>query len=246
MEKEFSTEPKRRMAASAGVPRLSDQVLKPWPMSQWVAGLGEMLREAKVLPHAMKTKVPMEMRQTHLGVWVIFSLARNLKAGMRIPFDPAGFRSLRLIQRSPKEMEITARGGYGKYRVRLTILESPATLLRCTTTLTPCAEFKIEAMPRDMCFLDGKLNAFPGAARLLTCQTGNTAPQMFLQIPGPPGGTVFYFQNVTALSDFARKTGADLAGCVAAHWPDAGFAVPAGTRKGPTAGPRTCRAASAA
>lgn len=150
-----------------GIPTLSDQVLKPWPMSQWVAGLGEMLREAKVLPHAMKTKVPMEMRQTHLGVWVIFSLARNLKAGMRIPFDPAGFRSLRLIQRSPKEMEITARGGYGKYRVRLTILESPATLLRCTTTLTPCAEFKIEAMPRDMCFLDGKLNAFPGAAAYL-------------------------------------------------------------------------------
>ena len=33
-----------------GTPPLSDQVLKPWPMSQWVAGLGRMLREARVLP----------------------------------------------------------------------------------------------------------------------------------------------------------------------------------------------------
>jgi hypothetical protein len=167
-----------------GFPPLSDQQLKPWPMSQWVAGLGETLREAKVLPHSLETKMPMEIRQTPLGVWVIFSLARNLKAGMRIPFDPAGFRSLRLIQRTPVEMEITARGGFGKYRVRLIILESPGTLLRCTTTLTPSAELKIEAMPRDMCFLDGKLNPCAGEARLLTCQTGNTAPQMFLQIPG--------------------------------------------------------------
>ena len=197
-------------------------------MSQWVAGLGQVLRKAKVLPHLFKTKVPMEIRQTHLGVWLIFSLARNLKVGMRVPFDPAGFRSLRLIQRTPAEMEITARGGFGKYHVRLTILESPGTLLRCTTTLTPSAQLKIEAMPRDMCLLDGKLNACAGEARLLTCQTGNTAPQMFLQIPGPPGGTVFYFQNVTALSDFARQTGADFAGCVAVHWPDAGYAVPAG------------------
>lgn len=35
---------------------------------------------------------------------------------------------------------------------------------------------------------------------------------------------------MTALSDFAKQTGADLAGCVAAHWPDAGFAIPAGER----------------
>ena len=84
---------------------------------------------------------------------------------------------------------MTARGGFGSYHVRLTILESPGTLLRCTTTLTPSAELKIEAMPRDMCFLDGKLNPYAGKARLLTCQTGNTAPQMFLQIPGTPGGT---------------------------------------------------------
>lgn len=211
-----------------GIPTLSDQVLKPSPVSQWVAGLGEVLRDAKVLPHSMETRTPMEIRQTHLGVWVIFSLARNLKVGMRVPFDPAGFRSLRLMQRTPKQIEITARGGYGMYRVRLNILESPFTLLRCTTTLTPQAEMKIEAMPRDLCFLDGRLDAYSGDARLLTCQTGNTAPQMFLQVPGAPGGTVFYFHNVTSLADFAGQTGADFAGCVAAHWPDAGFAVPAG------------------
>jgi hypothetical protein len=199
-------------------------------MSQWVAGLGEILRKAKVVPHTLKTKWPMEIRQTHLGVWVILSLARNLKAGLRLPFDPAGFRSLHLIQHGPTSIEITAHGGFGKYHVRLILLDSPGMLLRCTTTLTPCAELKIEAMPRDMCFLNGKLDPYPGEARLLTCQTGNTAPQMFLLIPGSPGGTVFYFQNVTALSDFVRQTGADLAGCVAAHWPDAGFAVPAAER----------------
>lgn len=78
-------------------------------------------------------------------------------------------------------MEITARGGFGSYHVRLNILEGPGALLRCTTTLTPCAELKIEAMPRDMCFLSGRLDAYAGAARLLTCQTGIPHRRCFLR-----------------------------------------------------------------
>ena len=195
-----------------GIPTLSNQILEPYPMTQWVAGLGQVLREAKVLPHSLATKVPMEIRQTHLGVWLIFSLTRILKLGIRLPFDPAGYRSVHVKKGTAIKMEITARGGFGVYAVKIQILESPATLIRCTTTLTPSASLKIEAMPRDMCVLDGRMEPYSDKGRLDTCQTGNTAGQMFLQVPGEPGGTIIYFQNLTAVTQFCLKTGADLAG----------------------------------
>jgi hypothetical protein len=90
---------------------------------------------------------------------------------------------------------IVAEGGMGTFRVELSAQESPGVLIRCTTTLTPGVPLQLQALPRDLCVFDGKLEPYSGTARLYTSQTVNSAGQTFFGIPEGPGGTVFYFQT---------------------------------------------------
>ena len=100
--------------------------------------------------------------------------------------------------------------------------------MRFVTTITPAADLRIAALPRDLCLLDGRFEPSAAEGRLFTCQTGNTAGQAFFQVPGNDGGSVLYFQNLSSLTDYCRQTGAKIADTVAVEWPDAGFALPGG------------------
>jgi hypothetical protein len=152
--------------------------------------------------------------QTALGVWLIFSPWSGIENWPAPTARPRRLHSLRLLRRSPSELEITGRGGLGDVHVRVILVESSATTIRCTTTLTPRSTLLLGDMPHDLCVLDGRLEPWSGQARLMTCQTGNTAPQLFFQVASRPGATVFYFQNLTALTDFFSRTEAKAAGCV--------------------------------
>ncbi len=209
-----------------GRPPLVDKDLEPCPASQWTAGLGTALRKARLLKHPLKTSLPLEIRETPLCVWLIFTLDKNLKLGIRAPSDPSGLRTVRLTKPKARAIEIVGEGGLGTFRVAVSIHESPDVLLRCTTTLTPTRPLRLEALPRDLCMLDGRFEPYGGTGRLYTCQTVNSAGQAFFSAPEGRGGTVFYFQNLSALEDYFRVTGTKLSKTVAGQWPVSGFALP--------------------
>ncbi|HWB05592.1 MAG TPA: hypothetical protein VG796_21415 [Verrucomicrobiales bacterium] len=209
-----------------GKPPLVDKELEPCPASQWTAGLGRTLRESTALRHSLKTSIPLEIRRSPLCAWVIIRAAKNFRLGIRAPFDPSGFRDVRILNALRSSLEITAAGGMGKYSVRVSIHESPGVLLRWTTTLTPAAPLVIHALPRDLCALNGRLEPYDKKARLYTCQTENSAGQTFFSIPEGKGASVFYFQNFSALADYFSLTGSRLTKTVAGQWPEAGFALP--------------------
>jgi hypothetical protein len=211
-----------------GKPPLVDKDLEPCPASQWTAGLGESLRKARILKHRLNPALALEIRQTPLCVWLLFTLAKNLKLGLRAPLDPSGLRKVRLSNSADRATTIMAEGGMGSFRVDISLHESPGTLIRCTAALTPAVPLAIQALPRDVCMFDGKFEPYGGTARLYTCQTVNSAGQTFFSVPEGPGGTVFYFQNFSALADYFRITSTKLSKAVAGQWPVTGFALPPG------------------
>ena len=95
-----------------GKPPLTDPKLDPCPVSQWTAGLGLILREAKILPQQLQTGLPVEIRQADLCVWVILTLDRGIKAALRVPFDPAGLRGIKVRKSTHKVFELSAEGGF--------------------------------------------------------------------------------------------------------------------------------------
>ena len=213
-----------------GTPSFCDQRISAHPRSQWTAALAPDLRAGRVLAHELETELPVEIRHTPLGVWLLCSVSHRLKVGLRVPCDPAGLSSLRVLRSTPGGLEIAGRSGTGGFHVRIAVVAGSATMIRCTTTLTPRSTLQLENSKRDVCVFDGRFEPWAEGARLLTAQTGNTVPQVFLEVPGDPGATIFYFQNLTALSRYFMRTRANAADSVSVRWPEAGFALPSGER----------------
>lgn len=211
-----------------GTPPLTLQRQRALPASQWSAGLGTSLRESPILHHSIDSELEWEIRRTPSCVWVILTMSKSYRLGVRAVFCPTGLQNVRLLKTRVDEVEFTAEGGLGKYRVRATFVEGSPPMMRLTTTLNPEEEIRITAAPRDLCVLDSKLNPYHGEGRLFTCQTGNTAAQAFFSPLEKEGATVFYFQNLSALKNYFRRTGAKPGGCVDGEWPEAGFRLPDG------------------
>lgn len=180
-----------------------------------------------------------EIRSTPSCVWVILTMSKSFRLGIRAVFCPTGLESARLVKATEKEMEFTAAGGLGKYRVRGTFIEGSPPMLRLTTVLTPDENIRITAAPRDLCVFDSRLNPYHGEGRLFTSQTGNTAAQAFFSPLEKEGGTVFYFQNLSGLADYFNHTAAKPGGCVGGEWPEAGFTLPLGEKPLKAAVPMT-------
>jgi hypothetical protein len=154
-------------------------------------------------------------------------MGRTWTLGVRLCFDVSGLKDVRILNARPSTLDLTASGACGKYRVQVSLPKSTELMLRWTTTLIPDQPVTIQAMPRDLCVLTGRLDPFDKIARLYTCQTENSAGQTFFSVQeGRRGGSAFYFHNFTALADYFRVTETKLTKTVAGQWPQAGFALP--------------------
>lgn len=211
-----------------GTPPLTAQHQSALPASQWTAGLGKSLREAEVLHQSMQPGIAWEIRRTPSCVWVILTVSKSFKLGIRAVFCPTGLQNVRMVQAAKTGLQFTAEGGLGKYQVQGNFIEGSPPMLRLTTVLTPAEAVRITAAPRDLCGFDTRLNPYSGEGRLFTCQKGNTAGQAFFSALENHGATVFYFQNLSALADYFNKTGAKPGGGVGGEWPEAGFNLPLG------------------
>ena len=115
----------------------------------------------------------------------------------------------------------------GDYHVRLEFPRPDRPLLRCTTTLIPAAPLFIPYWPRDVIPL-GALDdlTYPEGviyAKQVKARTG----MVYFSLSKPQAGSVLYFQNLTALNEYAEKTKTSLAEVVGGSWPELGLSLPA-------------------
>lgn len=213
-----------------GKPDLSRQHRHPAPASQWTAGLGPSLRQAEVLPHGLNPGVSLEIRHTPSCLWAVLKLSPDIQLGFRAAFCPTGLLAVRRKKSTASILEYTASTGMGDFHVRIELLASGANRLRFTTTLTPDGPLLITASPTDLCVLDRRFDPWHGDARRYTCQEGYTAGQTFFAVPAGEGANIFYLQNLSALDDYCRHTGATVKDTVTGEWPEEGFALPQGPR----------------
>ena len=61
---------------------------------------------------------------------------------------------------------------------------------------------------------------------ILINQAGMRSGLQYFTLDKPKSGAVLYFQNLTALNDYAQATETSLGGVVGGTWPEIGFALP--------------------
>jgi hypothetical protein len=78
--------------------------------------------------------------------------------------------------------------------------------------------------PRDLVILGPSGSTKPAAGSIDVAPSGLSAS--LLQITVGQHGSLFYFQNLTSLVEYAEKTGVSLSGTVGGEWPELGLALP--------------------
>jgi hypothetical protein len=197
-------------------------------------------RAAPVAPSQWVTRLPrraagsavrrifdgaLSIRAEDGSLWLIRSLTGGAQIGVRAYFDTRHLENWHAEEKGGVAL-VSFKSSHGDVRVEVRWSDGDLPFLRYSTWLTPAYDLNIEALPRDVCVFDRSGNPFATEGAVYAAQSGPTAGLVYFSIAKPGGATCLYFQNLTALSDYCERTGAEPIGRVSAEWPELGFSVP--------------------
>jgi len=126
---------------------------------------------------------------------------------------------------------INAATRLGNYRISLSFPEGPQTIFHYTTTLQLAFPMLIPFWPRDIVPLTTEGRVENTAGIIHTHQVGTRSGQVFFSMTKPQNGSVFYFQNLSAMSPYCEAAETSLAETVGGQWPEIGFQFPVNAEK---------------
>ncbi|RZF61105.1 hypothetical protein EWE75_19490 [Sphingomonas populi] len=105
-------------------------------------------------------------------------------------------------------------------------------VLRITVALKPATRLLIPFLPRDLYPLGENDDPLRAEGRVEAAQRGLNTGVSFFHIDRPAFGSVLYFQNFTALSDYFLSTKTTPDGAVGGEWPELGYLPPTPPQSG--------------
>jgi hypothetical protein len=179
-----------------------------------------------------------EIHQTSDSLWVM--VKRNKKGGFALRAAHAPGEPIELIRSEGEDRSLQFQIGcsLGQFDIRVVTPNSEEASIRCTVDLTPNEDLSIPYWSRDLFPIDeiGDPASCRGSVR--AAQRGLNAGLVYLTLYEPAFGSIFYFQNFTALNDYFRATGTIPDGRVGGNWPELGYSMPPSTQNPLLAGKR--------
>ena len=201
------------------------------PVTPWTATAQADIQNSETVFETVFKNYTLRVHNAGDSIWLAVKwphsgeIAFRLAFGMNSNFDRVSVTDVAGI------ILITASTRLGDYRINLSFLESTDTVLRYTTTLQIAFPILIPFWPRDIVPLtkEGKTENTAGIVH--THQVGTRSGQLFFSMTKPQNGSVFYFQNLTAMSPYCEVTETSLAETVGGQWPEIGFQFPVNAEK---------------
>lgn len=113
------------------------------------------------------------------------------------------------------------------YTVNIQFPESPLALFRYTVVVRPKLNLLIKFWPKDILSFN-KRGTITDNGDIHTNQKGTRSGIIFFN--SGIAGSVFYFQNLTAINDYFQQTETSAADTVGGSWPEVGFSLPSGEK----------------
>lgn len=123
-------------------------------------------------------------------------------------------------------LTIHLNSGLGAYRVKLEFPDAEKPLIRYTTSLKPTDPLLVPFWPRDLVITGPDGSERDPKGTILVSQVGTRSGLQYITLDQPESGALLYFQNLTALNDYAQATETSLGNTVGGTWPELGFALP--------------------
>ncbi|CAM3687188.1 hypothetical protein [Sphingobacterium prati] len=201
------------------------------PVTPWSATVQADLSESMPIFETALKEYKLKIYDVGDSIWLVAiwpnggSIAFRLAFGMNSNFEKVA------ISEAPDEILITASTRLASYRIILFFPKSSGTMFRYTTTLRTKLPLLIPFWPRDILPLTKGGSTENTAGQVHVKQVGSRSGQLFFSMTKPQVGSVFYFQNLTAMSPYCQATEVSLRETVGGKWPELGFQFPVNAEK---------------
>lgn len=165
------------------------------------------------------------------SIWLIAAwpdaarIAFRLAWGINSTFDKVS------VTDNPDSIEIKASTRLGLYTINVTFPESSLPIFRYTTVFKAAFAMLLPFWPRDIVPLTVEGKVENTAATIHAKQVGTRSANLFFSMTKPKNGSVFYFQNLSSMSEYCDATETSLGETVGGQWPEIGFEFPVNGKK---------------
>nr|WP_294944452.1 hypothetical protein [uncultured Mucilaginibacter sp.] len=160
------------------------------------------------------------------ALWIAVTCPNGTQAILRPAYAPNDHLQLGRVVKNEDGLTVNLSAGIGHYRVALQLPDKTKPLVRYTTTFVANEPVLVPFWPRDVVVTgpDGSDRDTKGT--IYVSQVGTRSGLQYFSMEEPQSGAALYFQNLTALNDYARATETSLGNTVGGDWPELGFALP--------------------
>jgi hypothetical protein len=202
-------------------------------VSPWVMAASELFNDQD-LPCIYQQSVKdytIKIHQLNNALWFAIDGAGGSRVVLRTAYAPNDNLKIQKIIKRKDGVFIHLLASIGIFKVQLNFPDAEHPIFRYTTSLKASAPLLVPFWPRDMVILgkDGSYDADNG--RVHINQAGTRTGMQYISLNQPKAGTLLYFQNLTALNDYAQATETSMSNVVGGQWPELGFALPPAKNK---------------
>lgn len=173
----------------------------------------------------------LELYNTGDSLWLTVQWPKKGRIAFRVAFGMNCSFGQLAVNEIPGGVLITATTRLGSYRITVSFPEGDGAIFRYTTTLRAVQPLLIPFWPRDIVPLTKEGQSENTSGTVYVRQEGTRSGQLFFSYTKPETGSVFYFQNLTAMSDYCEATQTTLGDAVGGSWPEVGFLFPVSKEK---------------
>lgn len=177
----------------------------------------EILLERKILDYTY------QFYNTGDSLWIVALMPESGKIAFRAAFAMNSCFEVTNLFDDEDTIVIALNSRLGSYEVRVNF---PSSILHYTTTFTANTALMIPFSPRDIIPLTQTGSLENTAGDIHMSQFGSRSGMLFASITRPKTGSLFYFQNLTSLSEYCEVTKTDSKNTVGGMWPELGFQLP--------------------
>ncbi|MCW4467650.1 hypothetical protein OGH69_01600 [Flavobacterium sp. MFBS3-15] len=197
------------------------------PVSAWTAAAQANLESGTLIIEKELEGYLLKVVLDRFNLWIV----AEWKGGGRVAFRAAHAAGAELSKANMNQERDTIifelESSTMRIRVVLLFPESESPIFRYTTTITPAFDMVMPYWPRDILPLfskSGKAQNTTGTVH--ASQIGNRSGLLFFSLENPDCGSVFYFQDLGALSKYCEHTQTPAGGLVGGQWPEIGMTLP--------------------
>jgi hypothetical protein len=167
-----------------------------------------------------------EIYDTQDSIWVVVGTAGGGSISFRAAFSPGSPIEIISSAKTGKGLDLKLQSDIGILETRIWIESGEFPTLRYCTSITPGKDLFIPYWPRDIMFNTKEGNAENTSGKIHARQWGTRSGFLYMSMTKPKSASVFYLQNLTALSEYCDQTKTTVGDSVGGNWPELGFALP--------------------